>query len=145
MDFYSRLEAEYWLVAENWRILNICLKKVLNTEYFTWQIENREYPQSPEKLIGNGNIYLLRAEEYSPSTPDVFCRVKIFHRSSQIVFFATMKYPKVRRLAFDRVQELEWVLWNNCNCYLNLFLHFSTILAIRRYARFLEVVERGSE
>ena len=34
---------------------------------------------------------------------------------------------------------LEWVLCNNCNCYLVFFLHFWTILTIRRYARSLKV------
>ena len=38
------------------------------------------------------------------------------------------------KLAFDRAQVLEWVLLNNCNCYLVFFLHLSAILTIRRYA-----------
>ena len=68
------------------------------------------------------------------------CRVKIFHRSSQIVFFPTTKHPKAARLAFDRAQVLKWALSNNCNSYLAVFfLHFWTILTVRRYARALKL------
>ena len=70
---------------------------------------------------------------------DIFCRVKIFHRSSQIVFFSTTKHSKVTRMAFDCAQVLEWVLRNHCNCYLIFFLHCWTILTIRRYTRSLKL------
>ena len=43
------------------------------------------------------------------------------------------------RLAFDHVQVLEWVLRNNCSCYLVFFLHFWTILTIPRYTRSLKL------
>ena len=52
---------------------------------------------------------------------DFFSRIKVFHHSSQIVFFPTTKHPKVTKLAFDHAQVLEWVLCNNCNCFLVSF------------------------
>ena len=54
-------------------------------------------------------------------------------------FLPTTKYPKVTRLTFNRAQVLKWVLINNCNCYLVFFLHFCTILIIRRCARSLKL------
>ena len=54
-------------------------------------------------------------------------------------FLPTTKNPKVTSLVFDRAQELEWVLRNNCNFYLVFFLHFWTLLTIRRYARSLKL------
>ena len=50
----------------------------------------------------------------------------------------TMKVP---RFAFGCAQVLEWVLRNNCNCYLVFFLCFWTVSTIRNRGR----VERGSE
>ena len=71
---------------------------------------------------------------------DFLCRVKIFHRSLQIVFFPTTQHPKV---TFDRAQVLEWVLRNNCN-----WFFFSSFLDSFDYPKLcpsFEVVERGSE
>ena len=39
-------------------------------------------------------------------------------------FLPITKHPKVTRLAFDRAQVLEWILRNNCNCYLVFFFSF---------------------
>ena len=54
-------------------------------------------------------------------------------------FFPTTKHPKVRRLAFDRAQVLEWVLRNNCNCYLVLFLHILDKFDYPKVRPFFEV------
>ena len=67
---------------------------------------------------------------------DSFCRVKIFHHSSQT--FPATKHPKVTRLAFDRTrmcftQQLQL-----------LFGFLSPFLDNFQYP-FFEVVEQGSE
>ena len=82
--------------------------------------------------------FLVRVLKLS-ARMDFLRRVKTFHRS------------KVTRLAFDRAHllVLEWVLRNNCNCYLVLSLHFWTILTTvtvhPKICPFFEDVERDSE
>ena len=76
---------------------------------------------------------------------DLYCHVKMVHRSSQI-FFSNNEAPesnKIIRLAFDRAQVLKWVLRNNCNLILFGFLSpFLDNFDYPKICPFFEVVER---
>ena len=77
--------------------------------------------------------------DYPISHMDFVCQCQNISLFITDCFLPTTKHLKVTRLAFDHAEVLEWVLCNNCNCYLVFFLHFWTLLTIQNYAGSLKL------